>query len=109
MDRGSGTYSRPPRTRRPCAYLVGRPRRRDHLHDLIRHSLRRLDHLFMRCRPGKHLSDIVEEFLRHSARLHDVRLLAEVLRDEEAGAVERRLAVMIHGADHELGAIDVIE
>ena len=47
------------------AHLVGRPRCRDHLHDLIRHSLRRLDHLFVSCRPREHFGDIVEEFLRH--------------------------------------------
>ena len=58
---------------------------------------------------SENLGDIVEEFLRHPAGLHDVRLLAQVLRDEEASAVEGRLAVMIHGAHDELGPIDVVE
>jgi hypothetical protein len=57
--------------------------------------------------PGEHLGDVVEQLVRHTRRRHDVRLLAQVLGDEQARCVERGVAVGIERADHQLGAVDV--
>ncbi len=54
-------------------------------------------------------TDLVEQRLGHPRRLHDVGLLTQVLRDEQAGRVERGVAVVVHRADDELGAVDVVE
>ncbi len=48
--------------------------------------------------------------LRHPRRLHDVRLLAEVLGDHQAGHVERgRGGRSSHAAHDELRAVDVVD
>ena len=60
-------------------------------------------------RPREHLADLVEQLLGHAGRLHDVRLLTEVLGDHQAGAVERGLAVAVDAAHDELRAVDVVD
>ena len=57
----------------------------------------------VRTAPISSSSDCVD-----AARLHDVRLLAEVLRDELASAVERERAVVVERADDELRPVDVV-
>ncbi len=45
----------------------------------------------------------------HARRLHDVGLLAEVLRHHQPGHVERGVAVLVHRAHDELRPVDVVE
>ncbi len=89
--------------------LVGGARRGDQLHDVVGNELRRGDDLVVRGGPRQHLPDLVEQRARHAGRLHDVRLLAEVLRHEQAGGVEGGGAVVVHRAHDELRAVDVVD
>ena len=54
-------------------------------------------------------ADLLEQRRVDAARLHDVRLLAEVLRHELARAVERDRAVGVERADDELRPVDVVD
>ena len=92
-----------------AAALVGRARRGDHLHDVVGHELGRRDDLIVRRRPREHLADLVEQRLGHARRLHDVGLLAEVLRHEQPGVVERPVAVVVERAHDELRPVDVVD
>ena len=77
------------------------------LDDLVGDEAARRGDLLVGRRPRQHPADLVEQLLRHAGRLHDVRLLAEVLRDHQPGAVERGLAVAVDAAHDELRAVDV--
>ncbi len=57
----------------------------------------------------EHAPDVVEQRFRDTRRLHDVRLLAQVLRDEQPRRVQRHPPVGIERAHDELRAIDVVE
>ena len=89
--------------------LVRLARRRAPLDDLVGDEPAGRHDLVVGRRPRQHPTDLVEQLLRDAGRLHDVRLLAEVLGDHQAGAVQRGLAIAVDAAHDELRAVDVGE
>src|SRR5262245_6518536 len=59
--------------------LLRTPGSGNELDDVVGNHSHRLSNLVLLGRPGEDAADLVQQILTHPARLHDVRLLAEVL------------------------------
>ena len=59
--------------------------------------------------PRQHFTHFVQQALRHTRSLHDVGLLAEVLRHHHACHVERCLAIFVHAAHDQLRPVDIVD
>jgi len=53
--------------------------------------------------------NLIQKLLADATRFHDVRLLAQILRDQFAGAIQRLLAIAIHRGDNQLRPVDVLD
>ncbi len=79
------------------------------MHHIVGHQFHGLFDLLLGRGPGEDAIDLVDEFLVDAAGLHDVGLLPQVLGDQFARVVQSLLAVVVHGAHHQLGAVDVVD
>src|SRR5262249_12520625 len=83
------------------------PRSRNELDHFIWHQSHCFAYLMFLRRPCQDSTDLVQQALAHSAGLHYMRLLTQVLGYQHPGIVERPSAVVIQRADYELRPINM--
>ena len=56
--------------------------------------------------PGQYAANLIQQVLTDATRFHDVRLLAEILGDQLASAIQCATAILVQRADYQLRAVD---
>ena len=91
-----------------AAASSGVPGGRAALNHIVGHEFRGCHYLFVRGGPGEHLVNVIEKLIRHPASSHDVRLLTQILGQQQTGTVQSDLAIFVDRTNDQLRPVDVV-